>query len=278
MSLFCRTPRFREKPVESGVRLHHSFWVLILCASIPHALSGQRVSPPNPQDAASNGNRSVEWRTFVPNLLDDQKRTFGTFPSHLTHRRNWIPVLAIGAASAGLVVADQYDSRYFRRTTNLSTFNSALSSTNTAAAIVLTPVALYSIGHFSKSNYTKETALLTAESALDGEVIDIVMKLVSDRRRPISIPKTSNFADSFLEGNNHFNGSFPSSHTVAAFSVATVVSRRYGARHKWVPIVAYGLSAAIGFSKISTSAHFPSDVFLGAAIGYSVARFAVLRQ
>lgn len=97
------------------------------------------------------------------------------------------------------------------------------------------PVPLYSIGHFSKNDYIKQTALLTAQSALDGEIADIVMKLVSDRRHATSIPKTSNFADSFLEGNNHFNGSFSSSHTAAAFSVATVVSGRYGARPNGFP-------------------------------------------
>jgi len=28
---------------------------------------------------------------------------------------------------------------------------------------------------------------------------------------------------------------------------------------------------------VTTSAHFPSDVFLGAALGYTIARFEVLR-
>jgi membrane-associated phospholipid phosphatase len=187
-------------------------------------------------------------------------------------------VLTVAAATTGLVIADQYDAGYFRRATSLNSFNSAFFSTNTAAGILLAPVAFYSAGYFSKDDYAKQTALLSAESALDGEIVDVVLKLISDRRRPSAIPKTSNFADSFVEGKNHFNGSFPSAHTIAAFSVATVVSRRYAPRHKWVPVVAYGLSAAIGFSRISASAHFPSDVFLGAALGYSIGRFAVLHQ
>jgi membrane-associated phospholipid phosphatase len=34
----------------------------------------------------------------------------------------------------------------------------------------------------------------------------------------------------------------------------------------------------VGFSRLSLSAHFTSDVFMGAALGCSISRFAVLRQ
>ncbi len=261
------------------VFFRRSLCTLILWGGFAHAASSQGVPQSNHQDTTvSDESRTCDWRTFLPNTLDDQKRIFATFPSQLVHGKHWVPVLAVAAATAGLVIADQYDAGYFRRTTSLNSFNSVLSSTNTATGILLVPVALYSAGYFSKDDYAKQTAFLSAESALDGEIVDVVLKLVSDRQRPSAIPKTSNFADSFVEGKNHFNGSFPSDHTVAAFSVATVVSRRYGRRHKWVPIVAYGLSAAVGFSRISASAHFPSDVFLGAVVGYSIGRFAVLHE
>jgi membrane-associated phospholipid phosphatase len=77
----------------------------------------------------------------------------------------------------------------------------------------------------------------------------------------------------FLRG----DGSLPSGHTIAAFSIATIVARRYG-NHRWVPYVSYGMAALVGFSRLTLSAHFVSDVFVGAALGYSVSRFAVLRQ
>ena len=72
-------------------------------------------------------------------------------------------------------------------------------------------------------------------------------------------------------------GSFPSGHTIAAFSVATVISRRYG-NHRWVPYVAYGMATLVGFSRLSLSSHYLSDVFMGGALGYSISRFSVLRQ
>ena len=39
----------------------------------------------------------------------------------------------------------------------------------------------------------------------------------------------------------------------------------------------YGFATAISFSRITDSAHFPSDVFLGAALGYTITRYQVLR-
>jgi hypothetical protein len=38
------------------------------------------------------------------------------------------------------------------------------------------------------------------------------------------------------------------------------------------------MAALVGFSRLTLSAHFVSDVFVGGALGYSVSRFAVLQQ
>jgi membrane-associated phospholipid phosphatase len=69
----------------------------------------------------------------------------------------------------------------------------------------------------------------------------------------------------------------PSGHTIAAFSVAVIIARRHG-NHRWVPYVAYGMAALVGFSRLSLLSHFSSDVFMGGALGYSISRFTVLRK
>jgi len=56
-----------------------------------------------------------------------------------------------------------------------------------------------------------------------------------------------------------------------------VIARQYK-NHKWVPYVAYGLAGVIGFSRLTLSAHFLSDVFMGAALGYTIGRYDVLRN
>ena len=40
--------------------------------------------------------------------------------------------------------------------------------------------------------------------------------------------------------------------------------------------MAYGAAALVGFSRISLLSHFPSDMFMGATLGYSITRFVVL--
>ncbi len=261
--------------VELFLRL--TLGTLILCTARVGFAQQQPVS--GQQSAAvTNQQRTADWQRFIPNTLSDQKHTFVKFPSDLMHGKHWLPVLGVAGVTSALVIADQFDAGYFRRTTSFNGFNSAFSSTATAAGILATPAVFYSFGQFSRDDYAKQTGLFAAESALDGEIVDLLLKTGGDRQRPSALPPQANFADTFEHPRNRFNGSFPSAHTVAAFSVATVIARRYGRRQKWVPIVAYGLATAVGFSRISASAHFPSDVFLGAAVGYSIGRFVVLRE
>jgi undecaprenyl-diphosphatase len=64
--------------------------------------------------------------------------------------------------------------------------------------------------------------------------------------------------------------SFPSGHTMAAFSLATVwAGRRPDDRE-----LAYGLAALVGLARIELKQHWPSDVFFGAAIGIAAGNAA----
>ncbi|MGA2716124.1 MAG: phosphatase PAP2 family protein [Bryobacteraceae bacterium] len=126
----------------------------------------------------------------------------------------------------------------------------------------------------------RNTALLAAEAVGDSEILATVLKDATKRIRPAAIGTGQNYSDTWFDSSGSFlrgHGSFPSGHAIAAFSVATVVARRYRNR-KWVPYVAYGLAGTVAFSRLTLSAHFVSDVFVGGALGYSISRFAVLRE
>jgi membrane-associated phospholipid phosphatase len=235
-----------------------------------------------PQSAGPGGSkqRGVSWRRLPANVLHDQKDLW-LFPVQLARGHDWLPTGSVVGVTAGLLVADAHDAPYFRRTSTFSGFNTAFSGTATAVGIALIPSAMYGLGLLRKDSYAQRTALFSGEAVVDSGVLAIVMKDISRRLRPSDIAPYGNFSDTFFRSPPSVIGagsSFPSGHTILAFSVATVIARRYGRRHSWVRWVAYGSAGVVGFSRITLESHFPSDVFLGAALGYSIARFDVLRN
>jgi len=224
----------------------------------------------------ATGQRDVSWRLLPSNFLDDQ-RTMWLFPVQLAHGRHWLPTISIVGITGGLIVADPHDAPYFRRTNSFQDFNSAFSGTASAAGIVAVPVLAYVVGLVGKDSYTQKTALFAGEAAADSFVLYAATNLATHRLRPSDIAPYGNFSDTFYDGHKSFlSNSFPSGHTTEAFAIATIFARRYR-KHRWVPFLAYGAASVIAFSRITLQSHFPSDVFLGAALGYTVARYDVLR-
>jgi len=233
---------------------------------------------PVPQSSVAF-DRPVSLKLLLPNLLSDQEHIW-TFPARLFNGQNWIPAAAIVGCTAALWTLDPTEAADFRRTSTFNGFNNIFTGNATAIGTITAPASLYAIGLIRKDLKMQHTALLAGEAVVDAEVVTTVLKDATKRVRPAAIPLSGNYHDSWFESRGSYlrgNGSFPSGHTIAAFSVATIVARRYG-NHRWVPYAAYGTAALVGFSRLSLSAHYVSDVFMGGALGYSISRFAVLRQ
>jgi membrane-associated phospholipid phosphatase len=60
---------------------------------------------------------------------------------------------------------------------------------------------------------------------------------------------------------------FPSGHTAAAFSIATVFATQYKDR-KAIPVICYSAATLVGISRLIEHQHWASDVFVGGLIGY----------
>lgn len=228
---------------------------------------------------AAQPSREVSWKLLGGNVLHDQKRIW-FFPKSLAQGKHWLPTLGVVGATAGLIALDPHDTPYFRRTRAFDTFNNVMSSRNTILGMALFPASVYALGLARHDSYMQKTLQLSAESVLDSEILDLVIRDVTRRVPPKDIAPNGDFSDSFFQ--NHKgpfyvgNGGFPSGHTLAAFSIATIFAERYR-RHRWVPWAAYGLATLVGFSRITGQDHFPSDVFAGAALGFTVGHFVVLR-
>jgi membrane-associated phospholipid phosphatase len=223
-----------------------------------------------------DSDRQVSLRTFPSNLLADQKDIW-LFPSKLAKGKHWIPTVAILGVTSGLVASDPNTAPSFRTTNNFNTFNRVFSGTNTGALIAAVPASIYAVGLIKKDAYAQNTALLAAEAIADGFALDLAFKGITGRKQPLQYSGNGPYTDSFFNGthNPFHSGGFYSVHAMAAASVAAVIAHRYR-KHRWVPFVAYGMAGAISFSRISGSNHFPSDVFLGGAMGFVIARYAVL--
>jgi membrane-associated phospholipid phosphatase len=222
--------------------------------------------------------REVSWRSLPKDVLHDQKGIW-LFPTQLARGRYWLPTLAIAGGTAGLLVADSRAMPYFQsHARNLDDINDVFATPITTAEVIAVPASLLAAGYIRHDRYQVNTALLAGEAYADSAIVDLAMKAITRRKRPSDVPPGTPFNDTFFSGGQSpFKGSsFPSGHAAGVFSVATVVACRYQ-HHRWVPWLAYGFATAISFSRVTTSSHFPSDVFLGAALGYTITRYQVLR-
>ena len=247
------------------------FLIVALC--LPAAAPAQNA------DSSAAPDRAVSWKLLAPNLLSDQENIW-TFPARLAEGRDWLPTAAILGATAGLVALDPTEGAYFRRTSTFQGFNHVVTGTATLSGVIAAPLSLYAAGLIRRDSKMTRTALLAGEAIADTELLTTVLKDATGRVRPAAIPSNGNFSDTWFSSSGSLvrgRGCFPSGHAVAAFSLATVVARRYG-NHRWIPYTVYGLAAVVGFSRLTLNAHFLSDVFMGGALGYSISRFTVLRQ
>jgi membrane-associated PAP2 superfamily phosphatase len=263
----------------------------VFCAAIvlaPRAASAQDNSalPDSPSYSSqfpkhteeAQDERITSWKQLPGDFFHDQKDIW-LFPVQLAKGKHWLPTLAVVGGTAGLIFADPHVMPYFRdHARNLDDLNDTFDAPITTAEVIAVPASLLFAGYMRHDQYQISTALLAGEAYADSAVVDLAVKAVTRRKRPSDVLPGQPFTDTFFNGGKSpFKGSsFPSGHAAGVFSVATVIATRYK-NHRWVPWVSYGFATVISFSRITTSAHFPSDVFLGAALGYGITRYEVLR-
>jgi undecaprenyl-diphosphatase len=113
------------------------------------------------------------------------------------------------------------------------------------------------------AGFTKRRAWrVTAALGLVGVVLGLaapLFKMVLPRFRPPALYPY----DVVLLAHPLYGGSFPSGHTLTAFTLATILSRR----HPWTAPWAFGMATLVGISRISLGVHWPLDVLGGALLG-----------
>jgi len=237
---------------------------------------GSSTSSQKPIDPAD---LEVSWRKMPMRFLRDQKDMW-LFPVKVAQGKHWLPTAIVFGGTAAFIKEDPPLERKVRQTDIFTGYNKVLKSSVSGGLIAIVPLGFYAISLVRRDSYGQGTGLLVGEAVLDDTILMVTMKAITRRARPSEFPPNGAYNDTFFATHNSFLGkgsSFPSGHAMMAFSVADVFAQRYR-HHKWVPYVAYTLATAVSFSRITTGAHFPSDVFIGAATGFAIARFDVLRH
>jgi len=136
---------------------------------------------------------------------------------------------------------------------------------------VLAGFAAY--GLVFKNDKAKTTVLLATQAYITAGAVSEAVKYITGRVRPFYGDNPTNnifLGPNIFNGNNPvggFNSSFPSGHTTAAFSAATVYAYEYKDQIL-IPVIAYSAASLVGVSRITQNAHWTTDVLAGAALGY----------
>lgn len=115
-----------------------------------------------------------------------------------------------------------------------------------------------------------ELSSVALQSMLTGSAVVLALKLAFHRERPEEQDAMNPYVfhgPSFRQGNL----SFPSGHTVIAFSAASSISAYYG--DPWyLAVPLYTVAGLTAWQRVFDHKHWPSDVFTGALIGVFVGR------
>jgi membrane-associated phospholipid phosphatase len=138
--------------------------------------------------------------------------------------------------------------------------------------LVVAPVAIYGVGFLHHDEHATETGILAGEAMVNSLVVDEVLKAVTMRERPT----LDGAKGKFFQRSVGLDSSFPSTHSIIAWSSATVIASEYPS--PLVAISAYTLATGVSMTRVLSRQHFPSDVLVGSAVGWMVGRYVFHRH
>ena len=204
--------------------------------------------------------RDVDNRLGLPllrNFAEDQQAIW-TSPARLRWQdADWL--VPLGGAAEAFFSADQQTELHMFGGTKTVRWSRDFSDYG-AGALVGAAGGLYLWGRMTHEEHTREAGFLSGEALVDALAVSSSLQWMTGRERP----SADGAAGRFGRGGN----SFPSDHAAAAWSVASVIAHEYPG--PLTKALVYGLAAGVSLSRVTGKEHFPSDVFVGSAIGWLV--------
>jgi membrane-associated phospholipid phosphatase len=226
---------------------------------------------------------TVEKTWFVKAFIEDEKKLWVS-PKKILNKEKlfWMPVMG---ATVFALSRDEEIYKEFKSFQAKHPWVSDISPVITYGGeniTVLSASALFYLGGLAFHNEkAKQTGVLSVEALAHAGLIVTIGKYFTGRQRPSYNNGKDNWhwfpasMKVFSAGHSQSEyDAFPSGHTIAAWSVATVIARQYKDK-KIIPVICYTLATCVGLSRITEDAHWMSDVIVGAALGYSIGTFVV---
>jgi hypothetical protein len=165
-------------------------------------------------------------------------------------------LVPMSGLAAGLLVTDADFGRHSSRDAKTMSRYTTVSNAG-IAALAGSAGLMYVFSYKNHNSHWRETGFLAGEAALNSLMVTEAAKYSFRRDRPIQGDGTGSF---FQNG-----ASFPSEHSAAAWSIASVIAHEYPG--PLTKLLAYGAAGLVSYSRVRARQHFPSDVLLGALIG-----------
>lgn len=188
-------------------------------------------------------------------------------------KSNWLTASLVTSVTFGLYACDQNIQDWVQKQRNSTSDDIARFAKPFGDGRYTLPSlgAFYLYGHFFEDEKAQRTALMGLESFVFSGIFTQAIKYSGHRHRPSSDDSYSTWDGPGLSSSNL---SFPSGHSCAAFSIATVIATEYD-DIVFIPPLAYSIAALTAFSRVNDNDHWTSDAFFGSAIGYFMAKAVV---
>jgi len=244
---------------------------LCICGmwAIP-AFSQETAAAQESEDARDRVLYSTETEHLKPllskearNIWMDQKHIW-TSPLRIRTFDDALPWILVGAGTAGLIASDHWSARQLPNTVDQVSISHDVSQVGAGYTVIPITAGFYIGGAIAHNEKARETGVLGAEAVIDVTIVSEVFKVATRRQRPLD----GNGNGNFFKGGS----SFPSGHSAVSWALASVVAHEYNS-NVWYPIAAYSLASLVSLSRLSGQNHFPSDVFVGGALGWFTGRY-----
>ncbi len=133
----------------------------------------------------------------------------------------------------------------------------------------------YIAGGATHDDHLRETAVLAGEAMVDSIILNKGLEYAINRQDPMQGDGTGRFwphgLKTWPDGQ-----SMPSDHSILAWSFAHVVASQYNGIA--TQLLVYSLATTVSASRVMAREHFPSDVFVGSALGYVIGGYVIRRR